>query len=152
MKTINKDQMSGIVGDHLGYSDWFEIDQARIDLFADATLDDQFIHVDVEKAAQTPFGGTIAHGYLLLSMFPYLTEPLWVVPEGMAMSINYGLNKVRFVSPVRAGSRVRAGASVADVSEKSPGRFMVTMDLVLELEGSESPAVIAQQLAMFVVE
>jgi len=126
--------------------EWFEISQERINDFADATLDHQFIHIDPERAAQTPFGGTIAHGFLTLSMLVHLST---TIPdtgpkhEGVLMGVNYGMNKVRFVSPVPAGSRVRATASVKDVELKGNAVDM-TRTMTVEIEGTEKPALVAE--------
>jgi acyl dehydratase len=130
------------IGTHLGYSDWIEITQERINQFADATSDHQWIHVDPDRAAHGPFGTTIAHGYLTLSLAVPAVEQLLRV-EGALMGINYGANKVRFVSPVPVGSRVRASASVAQVDDFGGGRA-VTLDVVFEIEGNEKPACVAQ--------
>jgi len=141
------DKLSALVGVDPGPGDWFEIDQARIDDFADATNDHQFIHVDVERAtAETPFGGTIAHGFLTLSlMVPLVTSVPAEMPklDGVVMGINYGLNKVRFLSPVPAGSRVRARMVVSDVELKGTAVDM-TRAITVELEGSDKPALIAE--------
>jgi acyl dehydratase len=131
-----------LVGEHIGWSEWLVIDQERVNLFADATDDHQWIHVDPERAKDGPFGGAIAHGYLTLSLAPVLLQQVWKV-EGMAMGINYGCNKVRFPSPVKVGSRLRLGASVASV-EDTPGGVQVTLDLTLETEGSDKPSCVAQ--------
>ena len=131
-----------LVGEHIGWSEWLVVDQERVNLFADATDDHQWIHVDPERAKDGPFGGAIAHGYLTLSLAPVLLQQVWKV-EGMAMGINYGCNKVRFPSPVKVGSRLRLGASVASV-EDTPGGVQVTLDLTLETEGSDKPSCVAQ--------
>lgn len=134
--------LDSAVGTHLGYSDWIEITQERINLFADATSDHQWIHVDPKRAAQGPFQTTIAHGYLTLSLAVPAVEQLLRV-EGSQMGINYGANKVRFISPVPVGSRVRAGAAVAGVEDFGGGRA-VTLDLTFEVEETERPACVAQ--------
>jgi acyl dehydratase len=131
-----------LVGEHIGWSDWHAVDQERVNLFADATDDHQWIHVDPQRAKDGPFGGAIAHGYLTLSLAPVLLQEVWKV-EGMSMGINYGCNKVRFPSPVKVGSRLRLGASVASV-EDTPGGVQVTLDLTLETEGSDKPSCVAQ--------
>ena len=125
--------------------DWLEVDQARIDDFADATLDHQFIHVDIERAASTPFGGTIAHGFLTLSLLPHLTEsiPSGVRVDGVLMGVNYGLNKLRFVNPVRAGSRVRATATTIEVALKG-NAVDVTRLITVEIDGQDKPALVAE--------
>ena len=139
------DELKGAIGEQLGTSDWLEIDQKRIDLFADATGDHQWIHVDPEKAAGGPFGTTIAHGYLTLSLLPILVPQLMAV-EGVRMGINYGTNKVRFPSPVPVGSRVRATARIADVTEVSGG-FQLTTTVTLEREGGEKPVCVAESVS-----
>ena len=132
------------VGDHLGYSEWHEVTQDQVNKFADATGDHQWIHVDVERAKSGPFGGPIAHGYLTLSLAPMLLEEL-VHVSGIAMGINYGLNKLRFPSPVPVGSKVRAGAVLASVEDVSGG-VQVTMDVTFEIEGGAKPVCVAEIL------
>src|SRR5579875_2117491 len=121
-------------------SDWLLIDQAMIDAFSEVTADYQFIHVDPDAAASTPFGGTIAHGFLLLSVLPRLQASMGRPrPPGVKMMVNYGFDRVRFVTPVRSGSRVRSASTVVSVEEKRPGQLQQVQDLTLELEGSEIP-------------
>ena len=129
-------------GGHLGYSDWLEITQDRIDKFAEATGDHQWIHVDVERAKAGPFGGPIAHGYLTLSLGPALS-PQIVAVKGVAMGVNYGCNKVRFPSPVPVGSKVRLGAKLLDVEDVAGGA-QVTMEFVFEVEGAPKPSCVAE--------
>ncbi len=148
---VPKDQLKDSIGKEPRLSDWLLIDQDRINLFADATLDHQFIHVDAEKAKQTPFGSTIAHGYLTLSLLSHLTEKCAIMPEDLAMVINYGLNKVRFLQPVKVGSHVRAQVQTKDVTERSPGQFLVTSTITIEIKGEDKPALIAESLALFIV-
>ncbi|MGP4001485.1 MaoC family dehydratase [Streptomyces sp. 8N706] len=143
------DELRSAVGDQLGTSDWLEIDQKRIDLFADATGDHQWIHVDPEKAAAGPFGTTIAHGYLTLSLLPWFVPQLMRV-EGVKMSINYGANKVRFPSPVPVGSRLRATGKVAEVTEVQGGVQLTTV-VTIEREGSEKPVCVAESVSRFYV-
>jgi acyl dehydratase len=131
-----------LVGQHLGYSEWHRIDQDQINLFADATGDHQWIHVDPERAKDGPFGTAIAHGYLTLSLAPVFLGEVLVV-EGMTMGVNYGCNKVRFPAPVPVGSRLRLGAAVAEVEDVSGG-VQVVLDLTLETEGSAKPSCVAQ--------
>lgn len=138
------------IGEEMGVSRWFEIDQARINAFADATEDWQFIHVDPERAAQTPFGGTIAHGFLTLSLASAMGYDALPPFEGVAMSVNYGFDKVRFVSPVRAGSKVRGRFKLKAAEDKGGGRWLITNELTIEIEGSDKPAVIADWLGMHV--
>lgn len=136
------DELVDAAGSHLGYSDWWDITQERVDTFADATDDHQWIHVDVERAAAGPFGGPIAHGYLTLSMAVPLVEQI-VEVNGVAMGINYGTNKVRFPAPVPVGSRLRAGATLAAV-DRFEGGVQATLDLVFEIEGGAKPVCVAQ--------
>jgi acyl dehydratase len=136
------DELAEAVGRHLGYSDWWEISQERINTFADATDDHQWIHVDVERAAGGPFGGPIAHGYLTLSMAVPLVQQILEV-GGVAMGINYGTNKVRFPAPVPVGSRLRAGATLASL-DTFDGGAQATLDLVFEIEGGTKPVCVAQ--------
>ena len=136
--------LTGSVGSHLGYSDWLEITQERIDAFADATGDHQWIHVDPDRAREGPFGTTIAHGYLTLSLATRFVDEIFKV-EGANMGVNYGTNKVRFVSPVSVGARLRAGGTLTSV-EAVPGGFQAALDLTFEIEGAEKPACVAQVL------
>ena len=136
------------VGTSLGPGDWFEVDQARIERFADATDDHQWIHVDVERAAAGPFGAPIAHGFLTLSLLTALATPLLAV-DGVAMGVNYGFEKVRFLQPVTAGSRVRAVGTLAS-AERTGSGIRVVQDLTIEIEGSERPALIAQWVTLIV--
>jgi len=147
---VSKQELLDHKGKHLGYSDWLKIDQDRINRFADATLDHQFIHVDAEAARQTPFGGTIAHGFLVLSLVPHLAQSIAVLPEGLQMGINYGLNKVRFLAPVKVDSEVRAGVRLHDVSERSAGHFLARSEITIEIRGEERPALIAESLVLYV--
>ena len=141
--TINGiDGLRERVGSHLGYSGWHQVTQEQVNTFADATGDHQWIHVDVERATKGPFGGPIAHGYLTLSLGPLLI-PQVVRVEGISMTVNYGLNRVRFPAPVPVGSKVRAGVTLADV-EDIAGGVQVTMDIVYDLEGGEKPVCAAQ--------
>ncbi|HZN15098.1 MAG TPA: MaoC family dehydratase [Acidimicrobiales bacterium] len=142
MKTIALDDLPNHVGHHIGYSPWHEVTQEQVNQFADATGDHQWIHIDPERAKSGPFGGPIAHGYLTLSLGPYLLPQLWQV-TGISMGINYGLNKLRFPSPVPVGSKLRIGADLANVEEIAGGA-QVTLDLTFEVEGSEKPACVAQ--------
>lgn len=133
-------------------SDWMLVDQDLIDRFADTTRDWMFLHVDAEKAAQTEFGGTIAHGFLLLSLFaPLRGEIAREKPPGMRNGLNYGLDRVRFVSPVRSGSRVRARFTISELRLDGEGRLRETMDVTLEVEGVERPAVVARWLTMYLL-
>lgn len=141
-------ELKDYVGKELGRSEWLTIDQARINLFAEATGDYQFIHVDPVKAAQTPFGSTIAHGFLSLSLIPKLMEDILVLPEGLKMVVNYGLDSVRFIQPVKVNSNVRLKVELTDVTEKKPGQWLLKATATLEIEGSEKPAYIAEPLSL----
>ncbi|MEU5837856.1 MaoC family dehydratase [Streptomyces diacarni] len=142
------DELRAAVGEELGSSDWIEVDQKRIDLFADATGDHQWIHVDPERAAGGPFGGTIAHGYLTLSLLPALVPQIMRV-EGMKMGVNYGVNKVRFPSPVPSGTRVRARVTLTDVSEASDGGVQVAAQVTVEREDADKPVCVAESLSRY---
>ena len=141
-------ELSQYVGKELGHSEWLKIDQQRINLFAEATGDFQFIHVDPEKAAKTPFGGTIAHGFLTLSLIPKLIEDILVLPQGLKMVVNYGLDSVRFIQPVKVDSRVRLKVTLGEVTEKKPGQWLLKAIATLEIEGEEKPAYIAESLSL----
>ena len=136
------------VGEHLGWSEWREITQERVDQFADATDDHQWIHVDPERAANGPFGGTIAHGLLTLSLLPHFTHQLYTV-DNIAMAVNYGYNKVRFITPVRVGSRIRARAEIAKVDQLD-GAVQATVPVTVEIEGSDKPAAVAESIVRFI--
>lgn len=147
---VPKEQLSDYVGVKQEPGEWVTLDQDRINTFADCTEDHQFIHIDEEKAAQTPFGGTIAHGFLTLSMLPKLMEGRGVWPENVVMGINYGSDKVRFLMPVRAGKRVRAHMELLDVQQKDDNRLLLKTSVSVEIEGEETPALIAETLSMLV--
>lgn len=134
-------------GAELGPTEWLEITQDRVDLFADATEDHQWIHVDPERAASGPFGGTIAHGLLTLSLLPYFTHQLYTV-DNIAMAINYGYNKVRFITPVRVGARLRARAVIASVAQLD-NAVQATLNTTVEIEGAEKPAAVAESIVRF---
>ena len=151
VETIKAEDLPGLVGKELEPSSWIEITQERVNQFADATNDHQFIHVDPEKAAQTPFGGPIAHGFLSLSLLSFLNEQNSVVPENLAMGINYGSDKVRYLMPVRVGKRIRSRQKILDVTEKNPGQWLLKSAVTVEIEGEETPALVAEILTMLVV-
>ncbi|MEU0031431.1 MaoC family dehydratase [Streptomyces griseorubiginosus] len=146
--TVNGlDELKKLAGSDLGTSEWIEVTQERIDTFADATGDHQWIHVDPARAAEGPFGAPIAHGYLTLSLFiPLFTELLDV--QGVTTKVNYGLNKVRFPSPVKVGSRIRLVAKLTEV-EEVPGGVQITVDGAIEIEGGAKPAAVLQSLSRF---
>ncbi|WP_079226399.1 MULTISPECIES: MaoC family dehydratase [Pseudomonas] len=148
MPYVPVNELAKYVGKELGRSDWLKIDQQRINLFAEATGDFQFIHVDPEKAAKTPFGTTIAHGFLTLSLIPKLMEDILVMPEGLKMVVNYGLDSVRFIQPVKVDSKVRLKVDLGDVIEKKPGQWLLKATVTLEIEGEDKPAYIAEPLSL----
>lgn len=141
-------ELQNYVGKELGRSEWLTIDQDRINQFAECTGDHQFIHVDPEKAKLTPFGTTIAHGFLSLSLVPKLMEGIMVMPQGLKMAVNYGLDSVRFIQPVKVNSKVRLVVTLTDATEKNPGQWLLKAKAVLEIEGSEKPAYIAEPLTL----
>ncbi len=143
---------SALVGQSLGQSDWLVIDQDRIDKFAAVTEDFQFIHTDAERAAaETSFGGTIAHGFLTLSLLSHLNAQVLPDIKNRAMTFNYGMNKVRFLHPVACGSRIRSQVRLISVTEKEPSRYLCELETQMEIEGQAVPALIAQQLVMHVI-
>ena len=150
VKIVPKEEMVNTVGTKFEPGDWIELTQDRINAFADCTEDHQFIHVDPEAAAKTPFGGTIAHGFLTLSLLPRLVEGHGIIPQNTVMGLNYGFDKVRFLAPVSSGKRVRAHIEVAAVDEKSGGRFLIKQAVSVEIEGEEKPALVAEWLSMVV--
>ncbi|MBX3513976.1 MAG: MaoC family dehydratase [Xanthobacteraceae bacterium] len=151
-ETLTVDEIKSRVGQNIGTSRWFTVDQKRIDGFADVTEDHQFIHIDVERAKkETPFGGTIAHGFLTLSLLAPMGYDALPTLSNRAMGINYGLDKVRFLNPVRAGSRVRAHYKLADVTQRSPKELLFKYEVTVEIEGQERPALIAESLGMAVL-
>ena len=152
MQTVPVDTIPAYVGQELGTSDWLIVDQDRINAFADATLDHQFIHVDPEAARMTPWGATVAHGFLTLSLIPYLTADVGIAPEGTVMVVNYGSDKVRFLEPVRVGSAVRARVVLADASEKGPGRVLFKSRVTIEIKDGDKPALIADMLSLYILE
>lgn len=142
------DELTTAVGEELGVSDWLEVDQKRIDLFADATGDHQWIHVDPERAAGGPFGSTIAHGFLTLSLLPALV-PQTLRVDGARMGVNYGVNKVRFPAPVPVGSRVRARAQLSDVQPLGEEAVQIAVTVTVEREGGEKPVCVAETLSRY---
>lgn len=148
MKTVPKNEMMNAVGMKLEPSDWIELSQQRINEFADCTEDHQFIHVDEVKAKETPFGGTIAHGFLTLSLLAGLIEKIGITPENTVMGMNYGFDKVRFLAPVKSGKRVRMVGEVLNVDQKDEKRFLTTFGVSMEIEGEDTPALVAEFLLM----
>lgn len=148
MPLVPVSQLQDYVGKELGRSEWLTINQNRINQFAECTGDHQFIHVDPVKAKHTPFGGTIAHGFLSLSLIPMLMESLMIMPEGLKMAVNYGLDSVRFIQPVKVDSRVRLAVSIVEITEKRAGQWLIKAQATLEIEGEEKPAYIAEPLTL----
>jgi acyl dehydratase len=142
------DELEKAVGEQLGHSDWHTVTQEKVDQFADATGDHQWIHVDPERAKAGPFGGTIAHGYMTLSLLPMLNAQIYRI-DGLTMGINYGTNKVRFPAPVPVGSRVRAGAELVEVTPNAQGAQAVVRTTI-EVEGGEKPACVAESVVVLV--
>ncbi len=152
MTTITVQDMAGRIGTE-SVSDWIEVSQEMIDKFADATGDHQFIHVNPEMAKLTPFGGTIAHGFLTLSLMPVLASKIPDAPQiqGLKMGVNYGGNKVRFLQPVRSGKRVRGRFKLIEFAEKRPGQWQQTNEFTVEIEGEEKPAMVAEWISQIFV-
>jgi len=145
------EELADCVGKDIGTSQWFELDQSRIDQFAETTEDRQYIHVDPERAKDSPFGGTIAHGFLTLSMLAPIMESAGIAPE-VQMSVNYGFDKVRFLAPVRAGKRVRGHFKLLALTQKRPGQWQQVVEATVEIEGEEKPALLAEWIFMHFVE
>ena len=150
MPVTSLDAIKAAVGTEIGVSDWIEVTQDRIDAFADATEDRQFIHIDPVLAAQTPFGGTIAHGFLSLSLLSRMGADVMLVPDTTKMAVNYGLDRVRFLAPVRAGKRVRGRFVLTGMTEKSPGQILLTHAVTVEIEGEDKPALLADWLGLII--
>lgn len=151
MPLASLDDIRARVGTEVGVTDWITIDQKRIDAFAEATEDRQFIHVDPAAAAATPFGGTIAHGFLTLSLLSRMAAEAMLLPDSLKMAINYGLEEVRFLAPVRSGKRVRGRFLLDSVEEKGPGRVLMRHRVSVEIEGEEKPALTALWLGLMVI-
>ena len=146
---VPAEKLVDYVGKEIGTSEWFEVDQERINQFADTTLDHQFIHVDPEKA--TPlFGSTIAHGFLSLSLIPHLTSQAVLAPENLKHVFNYGLDRVRIINPVNVGSKVRTLSKVVSVDDKGDGRYLMKTEITMEIDGVDKPAFVAESLSMFI--
>jgi acyl dehydratase len=149
---ISLKDFKNCAGTELVPSGWLLIDQHRIDQFADATNDHQFIHVDPEKAAETPFGCTIAHGFLSMSLITTLVAENMLIPEGAMMGINYGSDKVRFIQPIKVNTRVRAQATIKEVTERRGGQFIVKVGVTIEREDHKRPALMADILSLYLVK
>lgn len=143
--------MQALIGQEFGVSDWFTVSQECINQFADVTIDHQFIHIDEVQAKETPFGGTIAHGFLTLSLLSKFVSEVGLQLEGLTMGVNYGFDKLRFLAPVRAGARIRARFKLNSVTEKKPGQFLMSYGVTVDIEGEDIPALIADWLGMQVV-
>ena len=139
------------IGEEIGVSSWLTVDQQRIDAFAEATEDRQFIHTDPAAAAQTPFGGTIAHGFLSLSLLSRMGSEVFLAPEGVKMALNYGLDRVRFLAPVKSGKRIRGRFTLDSVEEKAPGQLLFRYTVTVEIEGEEKPALTAAWLGLLFI-
>jgi acyl dehydratase len=148
MPVASLEEIRSKVGQPIGTSGWIEVGQDRIEQFADATDDHQFIHVDQALAAQTPFGGTIAHGFLSLSLLSRMAADVMLIPDTTKMAVNYGLDRVRFLAPVKSGKRVRGHFTLDGVEEKAPGQLLIRQTVSVEIEGEEKPALTAQWLGL----
>jgi len=151
MNIVKPSELAALIGTEVGVSEWVTVEQERINTFADVTEDHQFIHVDTEAAAKTPFGGTIAHGFLTLSLMSKFAEKTGITLEGVKLGLNYGFEKVRFLAPVPSGSKVRGRFVLNAAEEKKPGQFLLTYGVSVEIDGGEKPALIADWLVMQVV-
>jgi acyl dehydratase len=148
MPVASLDDIRSRIGEEIGVSGWLEISQQRIEEFADATEDRQFIHVDPQAAARTPFGGTIAHGFLSLSMLSRMAADVMLIPDSTRMAVNYGLDRVRFIAPVRSGKRIRGRFVLDSVEEKAPGQILLRHTVMVEMEAEERPALTAEWLGL----
>ena len=151
MPVADIDQIRGRVGSEIGVSDWILVDQPAIDAFAEVTQDHQFIHVDPEAAARTPFGGTVAHGFLTLSLLSRMAADVMLRPEALKMAVNYGFDKVRFMAPVGSGKRVRGRFRLDRFEEKRPGQWQFVHNVTVEIEGEDKPALIADWIGLIFV-
>jgi acyl dehydratase len=151
MPIASLDEIRGLIGQEVGVSSWLLVDQARIDAFAEATEDRQFIHVDRAAAAQGSFGGTIAHGFLSLSLLSRMGAEAMLLPEGLKIAVNYGFNRVRFLAPVRSGRHVRGRFTLDSVEEKAPGQILMRHTVMVEIEGEQKPALTAEWLGLMFV-
>jgi acyl dehydratase len=148
MPIASLDEIQSKIGQEVGVSDWITIDQDRIDAFAEATEDRQFIHTDPSAAAQTPFGGTIAHGFLSLSLLSRMAAEAILLPDSLKMAINYGFDRVRFLAPVKGGKRVRGRFVLDSAEEKAPGQLLMRHSVTVEIEGEDKPALTAEWLGL----
>ena len=148
MAQLTVDEYKARIGTELGVSDWVLVDQDRIDAFADCTGDHQFIHVDPERARLTPFGGTVAHGFLAMSLMPVMAYAVLPGIEGTRMGVNYGFNKLRLMAPVRSGKRIRTRFKLLDVAERGGGALQSTTEVTVEIEGEDKPALVAEWVTL----
>ena len=151
MPIASLDEIRAQIGKEIGLSSWLIVNQQRIDAFAEATEDRQFIHTDPAGAAQTPFGGTIAHGFLTLSLLSRMGAEAMLIPEGVKMAVNYGFDRVRFLAPVKAGKRVRGRFTLDSVEEKAPGQVLMRHLVTVEIEGEDKPALTAVWLGLIFI-
>lgn len=151
MPVLSIEDAKSNIGQHIGTSSWISVDQDRINQFADVTEDHQFIHIDPETAKQTPFGTTIAHGFLTLSLLSKMAGETAVILEGLKMGVNYGFDKIRFLEPVASGSRIRGHFTLSHLTEKAPGRFLLGIQVTVEIENNTKPALMAEWLTMQIV-
>ena len=152
MLSVPSEKLLDYIDKPMEPSAWVTIDQERINAFADATMDHQFIHVDEEKAAQTPFGSTIAHGYLTMSLISYFLGECAVGPDNAVMAINYGSDKVRYLQPVKVNSEIRAQSTLIEVSDKAPGQLLTKSRITIEIKGQDKPALVAEILGLFILQ
>jgi acyl dehydratase len=148
---LTLEKLEGYIGREIGLSDWMKITQERINAFAECTEDRQWIHVDPEKAKHGPYGTTIAHGFLILSLLVHLTSHIELFQKGIRMVTNIGLNKVRFLSPVLEGSKIRNRTVLKEISERGSGKFFITLESTVEIEGKEKPTMVAEVRALLMV-
>jgi len=151
MPIASIEEIQARIGSEIGESGWILVDQQAIDTFADVTGDRQFIHVDPEAAARTPFGGTVAHGFLTLSLLSQMAGQVMLVPESLKMAVNYGFERVRFIAPVRSGKRVRGRFTLAGLEEKRPGQWQFVHHVTVEIEGEEKPALTADWIGLIFI-
>jgi len=152
LKVINRDDITDFIGYQAEPTMWHQVNQHQINQFADCTLDHQFIHIDEEKAKSTPFGSTIAHGFLTLSMLSHFAESFSVIIDGFYMGLNAGFDKVRFLQPVTVNSRIRAHAKTLSIEEKKPGQFRLCTEVTIEIEGCDTPALVAEWISVQMVK
>jgi|SRR6476659_844705 acyl dehydratase len=150
MPVASLDDIRSRLGAEIGVSNWLTVDQERIHAFAEATEDRQYIHTDPDAAAQTVFGGTIAHGFLTLSLLSRMAAEAMLIPDGVKMAVNYGLDRVRFLAPVKSGRRVRGRFTLDSIDEKAPGQLLLRHTVTVEIEGEDKPALTAQWLGLII--